>query len=70
MSEQHTAEKDLRLRLFNAVVRAASPDDPTGHLPNCGYTDEEQTCGCAAFGGRLWDAITECVIPPGSGQVS
>ena len=63
MSAEHTAEEDLVLSLFGAVIRATCPDDPCGHLPNCGYTNEHQTCGCSEWGKRLHDAITACVIP-------
>ncbi|HET6916614.1 MAG TPA: hypothetical protein VFH56_11045 [Acidimicrobiales bacterium] len=44
-------------KAFAAIVKATTTD-PTGHLPNCGYTDESQVCGCAAWGARLHDALT------------
>lgn len=38
---------------FAAIVDAISDGDPTGHIPDCGYTEERMICGCAALGGRL-----------------
>jgi hypothetical protein len=58
------SRREVVNRLFEAVVKAAAPDDPTGHLPNCGYSDERPKCGCAEFGRRLHDAITGVVTPP------
>lgn len=46
-------------RLFKASVKAVSPDDPTGHIPNCGYTNSSPTCGCSEFGVRLNQALVD-----------
>jgi hypothetical protein len=56
--------------LFDAAVAAASPDDPTGHLPNCGYNDEDQTCGCAEYGKRLYAALAAALAEAGIGPVA
>lgn len=50
-------------RIHAAVVDALAPDDPTGHIPNCGYTYEVPECGCAAFGERLHAALSEVITP-------
>jgi hypothetical protein len=55
------AKKELVRNLFADVLTAISPNDPTGHLPNCGYSDGYQICDCAAFGRRLHQALTETV---------
>lgn len=52
-------KKNLVNRLISSVIKAASPDDPTGHLPNCGYTAENEMCNCSDFGTRLREAIIE-----------
>lgn len=47
-------------RLYSAVVKAQSPDDPTGHIPNCGIdVDKHIICGCAAMGARIMQAIVD-----------
>ena len=45
---------------FTAIIEATT-DDPTGHLPNCGYTFENETCGCAAWGKALHEALAHIV---------
>lgn len=45
--------------LFSAAINAVAPNDPTGHLPNCGYSDESPNCGCSAMGKRLHQAIVD-----------
>jgi hypothetical protein len=65
MANLTLTEQDLVRDLFTVVVKAVSPDDPTGHIPNCGYTDEHQVCDCAAFGGRLHDALVKVVYSAG-----
>lgn len=46
---------------FGVILKAISPDDPTGHIANCGYTDEEGVCDCANVGRRLITALAEVI---------
>ena len=47
--------------IVGIVLKAVSPDDSTGHLPNCGYTNEHQICDCAEMGERLFTGLSEYV---------
>lgn len=46
--------------MFTAGLKDLSTD-PTGHLPECGYTDAKPECGCAEFGVKLHKALTNAV---------
>ncbi|QLQ11156.1 MAG: ead/Ea22-like family protein [Nocardioidaceae bacterium] len=52
---------------FGAVIKAVveTEGDPTGHLPNCGYTEDDPTCGCAAFGERLGSTLLAALCGEG-----
>lgn len=55
------AQKILINELFAVSVKAVSPNDPTGHIPNCGYTDELPACGCSEYGERLYQGLKDVV---------
>lgn len=52
--------KEVR-ELIRIVLKAVSPNDSTGHLPKCGYTNETPDCGCADVGTRLFTGLSEYV---------
>ena len=44
-------------KLYGSVVEAINPDDPTGHVKNCGYTEERPDCDCFELGQRVMRAL-------------
>lgn len=63
-------KKMFAVDLFVAVIPVINPFDTTGHVVNCGYTDEHQTCDCAKMGERIAEAINKEVIKFFSKNVS
>ena len=60
-SDLPTDQKAEVRRLVDLVLKAISPNDSTGHLPNCGYTNETPICGCGSMGNRLFNSLAKFV---------
>lgn len=54
-------QKHLTNRIYTSVFKAIAPDDPTGHLPNCGYTEAKPNCICSSTGSRVMKALIDDV---------
>lgn len=62
MAHYNDLTRDQKLasnRMYTAVIKAVTPNDPSGHLPNCGYSDESPNCECSAMGYRVMQAIVD-----------
>lgn len=47
--------------MYVKVMEGVNQDDPTGHMPNCGYTENKPSCDCFETGIRVRQAIIDTV---------
>jgi len=54
-------QKDLVRDGLQKVLHALA-DDPSGHIPNCGYADEKKSCPCFEMGVKLHQSFVDLAI--------